>query len=95
MPEIKILDCKFHPHRKTILSLVGLLVAIIIGLHGYLGERPVDQIGVRAWLDISYTIVLYAIITVSAGGIGWVVLERIGLTLLGEDLEVGLIALVV
>jgi hypothetical protein len=95
MSDDKIPNLKNKSRSITTLILIGLFMVLIISLHGYLGERSKDYIGIRAWLDTIYTIILYVIITLSAGGIGWVVLEWIGLIPFGEKAEISLIALVI
>lgn len=73
------------------IAIIALFV-LVVGLRWYLGERSLDDVGYRAWVDTGYAIVLLIVVAIAAYGVGMVVLELIGLPG-GTKLEAGLISL--
>lgn len=73
-------------HRRALQTASVGLVALPIGLHLLIGERPIDDVGPRALLDAAFALALAAVVLLIAIGLGqrilrlnaakWSVLDR-------------------
>lgn len=76
----------FRPSRIGILSpkigITGVILGILvfaIGSNWNPGEMIIDLIQRSAWLNAVYSIALLIIVSLASSGIGWVLLDRIGI----------------